>query len=152
IVHPSSSTRKMIAPLIAILWRTNRLAAIRSWPRLGAAISSISAPAFAPGTGAAMAVLSPGSTAARNSGSVPDCAPGWVSGKANPRVEHGVEHVGENVEHDDGGGDDHQPRLHDARVWAHRPGQSLVQELAHPVPAEGDLGQDRPAENGREVK
>ena len=102
----------MIAPHIANLWRTNRLPAIRSCPRLGAAISSASVPAFAPGMGAATTVPR-GDSAERNSGCAPASVPGSVSGKANPRVEHGVEHVGENIEHDDDGGGNHQPRLHD---------------------------------------
>src|SRR5580692_8576779 len=132
-IDPSSRTRKMIEPNIANLWRTNRLPAIRSCPRLGVAISSVSPPVFAPGMGADITVLAPAPlTAERNSGCAPAWVPGSVSGKANPRVEHGVEHVGENIEHDDGGGGNHQPRLHDLGVRTDRPGQPLIQELAHP--------------------
>src|SRR3954447_837493 len=67
----------------------------------------------------------------------------YGSGEPDPRVEDRVEEVGDQVEQDDEGRADHQPAEHHVRVVVLD--AVLDQVLAHPVPDEDGLGDDRAA-------
>src|ERR1700722_2074728 len=143
ITEPSSRTRKMNSPTMATLCRKNREVAIASWPR-----ACTSGPPAGPASGN-VSVPAASATPWTDGTTAGPVLVGSMSGKSDPRVERGVQDVGEDVEDDDRGGCHHQPGLHHAGVRGDGPGQPLEQELAHAVPAEGDLGDHGTAEDGR---
>src|SRR6266545_6032339 len=94
-----------------------------------------------PGTGEPPAGSSPGGPSPR--GPSPERACGVVSAIADPRIQDGVQDVSGQVEQDDDDGAHHQPSEHHVGV-------DLVdaahQQVAHAMPRENRLGQDRAAE------
>src|SRR5688572_18998674 len=68
---------------------------------------------------------------------------------ANPRVEEAVDHVDQQVQHDDARGQEQVDALDD-RVVA--PGDGIEQELPHAGDDEDALHDDGPAEQGRELQ
>src|ERR1700722_13922405 len=71
------------------------------------------------------------------------------SGIADPRVEHAVEDVGQQVEEDDEGGRDHQVGQHDVDVEGGDAGDVPRPEA---LQAEDELDEDGAAEHGGEVQ
>src|ERR1700753_2624883 len=121
IQDPSSRTRKMTSPIMASLLRTNRDMTMVNWPRTFASGGSTTPNSMSWASGIAVGA----------------CRPGSMSGKSDPRVEHGVEDVGDDVEAESGGRRHDQPGLHRADVGGDRAGEALQEKLAHAVPAEG---------------
>src|SRR5215211_7033896 len=100
---------------------------------------TIAPDAPAPAGRATLAAVSP--TSSRSCARM--SAEGWCSVIPDARVEHAVEHVGDEIEEDDRRGGDHEPGHHGVRVVA----QQRVDEIqAHAVEREDGLGDDRTAE------
>src|ERR1700727_1525958 len=116
----------------------NRSAAIRSWPRASMLRpSSVASRAWAADSSSGrMAGGSPGPgiSCVGISGRLTSVG----SGITDPRIQHAVQDIGDEVEEDDDRGRDHEPGLDDVDVRAHRAGQPGVEELAEALPAEDD--------------
>src|SRR5439155_13005115 len=140
----SVMSTRMIALTMASLWRLNRRHAsclvVRTFSstRAGSPTGSRT-----PGPPAVGSTSPPTSSVA---GGPP---PPASSGIADPRVEEGVGDVGEQVEQDDEGYGDHDPRQHLRIVTV---GEGGDEELAHARPLEDLLGDDEAPGQGADVQ
>src|SRR5690348_7079316 len=144
----ATSRTKIASPTSAIRWWRKRRKARLSWLRPAT-------PSGPPSVGAPTA-----RSAAYSVAAVPNEAPTSRCGPlvpaalaiADPRVERRVRDVREQVEEDDDGRGDHEPRLHGVHVGRQRAGETAEQELPHALPAVDDLRDHGAADDRREVE
>src|SRR5918992_4337117 len=117
---------------------------VASWPRSAGCSIRATPPGSRPALagGPTLEAESPTSSRCCASLSISGC----LSVITHPWVEDAVEDVGDQVEDDDHGRSDHQPR-HD-RVGVGRP-ESVDEVEAHPIQREHRLRDDRAAKEGR---